>query len=55
MLSNPKTTIAGYLATAAGIAALLSQSLPPRLSALFIIVGQVANGLGNVMAKDGGH
>ena len=54
-MQNPKTTVVGYVATAAGILALLAQSLPPKWSAFLLIGGQVLNGVGNILSRDGGH
>ena len=51
-MKNWKTSIAGYLATAAGVLALVSESLPPKYSTFLILAGQIANGLGNVFSQD---
>ena len=54
-MKNPKTTIVGYLATATGILALLADVLPPKWGGYLLIAGQVLNGAGNVLSRDGGH
>lgn len=54
-MENPRTTITGYIATGTGILALLMDIMPPKWTALLMIAGQVANGIGNVLSRDGGH
>lgn len=51
-MQNWKTSLAGYLATAAGVFGLLSNSLPPKYSTVLLLAGQIANGLGNVFSQD---
>ena len=51
-MRNWKTSLAGYLATVAGVLALVSQSLPPKYATLLMVAGQIANGLGNVCSQD---
>jgi hypothetical protein len=51
-MSSWKTSLAGYLATAAGIFALLADSLPPKYAMLLLIAGQILNGVGNVLSQD---
>lgn len=54
-MQNPKTTIAGYLASATGILALLADALPAKWGMYLLIAGQVLNGVGNILSRDGGH
>ena len=52
-MKNPKTTIPGYIATATGMLSLLTDVLPPKWAMILMVVGQVANGIGNVLSQDG--
>jgi hypothetical protein len=62
MLSNPKTTLAGYVALLsfaaaflAGIGAVCGLPFCLQIAAFGISLGGAANALGNIMARDGGH
>lgn len=51
-MQNIKTSVAGYIATAAGVLILVSDVLPSKWGALIMALGQVANGLGNIFSQD---
>lgn len=47
-----KTSLAGSLGTAAGILALLADSMPPKYALYLMVAGQIINSVGNIFSQD---